>query len=288
MSAAGEVTHESDGPGVLRVFGIVLAAIALTGFFMVLRFPYDRLADVLAARLERDSGTRITLGHVSPGWVRWAPGLEATDVRVQQPDGTRLDFARVAARPALSFSWLSGAPALATEIESPLARVSGVVTLGPEAGFSGSVRDADLSQVPIEGLGARAHLEGTAEAEIDVVRTREGPQGSVRFVAREGSFAHPQLPLALPYQEIHGEVVLGGDHWAEIRELVLDSPIASGDVGGTIGRSASFSSAPLDLRLDLTVGEAIRGSLGAQGVDVGRDGRIQSHIQGTPARPVVR
>lgn len=288
MSAAGEITHERGGPGFLRITGIVLAAIALTGFFMVLRFPYDRLADVVAARVERDSGTRITLGHVSPGWVRWAPGLEATDVRVQQPDGTRVDLARVAARPALSFSWLSGSPALATEIESALASASGVVTVGTDAGFSGTVYDVDLSQVPVEGLGARAHLEGIAEAEIDVVRTQEGPQGSVRFVAREGSFAHPQLPLALPYEAIQGELVLGGDHWAELRELVLDSPIASGTVTGTIGRSASFQSAPLDLRLDLTVGDAIRGSLGNQGVDVGRDGRIQSRIMGTPARPIVR
>lgn len=288
MSAAGEIGRESGGLGALRITGLVLAAIALTGFFMVLRFPYDRLADVLAARLERDSGTRISLGHVSPGWVRWGPGLEATDVRVQQPDGTRVELARVAARPALSVSWLSGTPALAAEIEAPVANASGVVTFGETASFSGTLRDVDLAQLPLEGLGPRAHLEGTADAEVDLVTARSGPEGSVRFVAREGSFAHPNLPLALPFQEIRGDVLLGGDQWAEIRELVLDSPVASGNAKGTIGRSASFDAAPLDLRIDLTVGEAIRGSLGAQGVDVGRDGRIEVRVMGTPARPIVR
>lgn len=284
MSAA---PRESGALGPLRATGLVLAAIALTGFFMVLRFPYDRLADVVAARVERESGTRITLGHVSPGWVRWGPGLQATDVRVQQPDGTRLDLSRVAARPALSTSWLSGVPAIATEIDAPLARVSGVLTVGQRAGFSGTLRDVDLGQIPLETLGRRAHLDGAADAEVDVVNTPKGPEGSVHFVAREGSFFHPDLPIALPFQEVEGDLILGGKQWAEIRDLRLDSPIAKGSAKGTIGRAATFSSAPLDLRIDFTVGAAVRGSLGGQGVSVGRDGRVNVRVTGTPARPII-
>ena len=97
-----------------------------------------------------------------------------------------------------------------------------------------------------------------------------------------------QLPLPLPYETIEGDLGLGGDAWVRIEELALESPLASGQVTGSVGRAARFGSAPLRLQLEFTVSQAIRGSLTSQGVKVGQGGQVRLAVTGTPDRPVVR
>jgi type II secretion system protein N len=283
-----EFSAEPRGLRRRQVASLALGAFALTALLMVVRFPYDRLALAIAQRVERDTGTRITLGEVSIGLVRWGPGITARGVQIAQPDGTRLDLDRLGVRPALALAWLKGQPALATEVESARGGASGVVTFGAEPGFDGRLLDVDLEQLPQSRIGAPLQLKGHADADLDVVLREAGPDGDVEFEARDGLLTHPNLPLPIPFQKLTGEIALGGDAWAAIRKFELTSPLASGHASGSVGRSPQFASAPLRLEIDLTVSGAVQGSLRAQGIAIGNDGQIHLNVAGTPARPVVR
>jgi type II secretion system protein N len=277
----------SGGLGGLRITGLTLAAVALTAFFMVLGFPYDRLAERLAYSIEARTGSRIALGPVSLGFVRWAPGLEAEGVQIVQPDGTRIDLDHLGLRPALSRSWLRGNPALATDLRSARGDASGVATLGDARGFEGRVTTLDLELLP-QKHAAPLLVKGIADADVDVTFGPEGPEGSVVFEARDGLVTHPELPLPMPFQKLVGELELGGPEWVRIRDIALESPLAKGHARGTIGRAARFAAAPLRLEIELEVSGAIQGSLNAQGVAVGEAGQIRMDVSGTPGRPVVR
>jgi type II secretion system protein N len=271
-----------------RVAALVFAALALTAVLMVLRFPYDRVATSVAQRIEQQTGSRVTFGSFGLSLVRWGPGFAARDVQVVSADGTRLAYERVGMRPALSFAWLAGNPALATEVESASGDASGVMTLGDAPGFSGRVSDLDLEQLPQQKMGAPLQLQGRADLDVDVATGPEGPVGSVEFEARDGMLIHPDLPLPMQFTKLTGEIDLGGEHLAEIKSFELESPFAKGHARGTIGKAAAFASAPLDLQLEFTVSGAVQGSLRAQGVAVGNSGEVRVAVSGTPTQPVVR
>ncbi len=269
MTEAALETRPAPRP--LRIATIALAAIALTLAFMVLRFPYDRLGLLVAQRVEKATGARITLGPVSLALVRWAPGIAAQNVSIAQPDGTRLDLDRLALRPALALAWLSGDP-----------------RFGGTPGFSGTLTNVDLEQLPQQRIGAPLRVKGHADVDLDVVIRETGPEGDLEFEARDGLLTHPNLPLPMPFSKLNGTVDLGGSSWAEIRKLELGSPLASGHATGSIGRSPAFATAPLKLEIELTVSGPVQGSLRSQGVAIGNDGQVHVNVSGTPARPVVR
>lgn len=271
-----------------RIAALAAAAIALTALLMVLRFPYERVAGSLAQQIEQRSGSRIVFGKVGISLVRWGPGLAATGVEVVSADGSRLSLDRVGVRPALSFAWLRGDPALAIEVESARGAGSGVATFGDTPGFAGDLRDVDLEQLPQQQLGSPLRLQGRADADVDVVVRDEGPEGSVEFEARDGLLTHPELPIPMQFSKLTGEVDLGGQHWAEIKSFALESPLATGHVTGTVGKGPAFASAPLDLALEFTVSGAVQGSLRSQGVVVGNSGQVRVAVSGTPTQPVVR
>lgn len=285
MSDAAPTAEGGRSP---RISTILLAGVLLTATFMLLRFPYERLADRLAAAVEARSGARVQLGSVSLGLVRWGPGLRADGARIQLPSGSRVDLESLGVRPALSLSWLAGRPALATELVGPQGRARGVVTLGTGGGFRGRLEDVVLGQLPPELLSGPFQLDGVADIDVDLAGGEQGSEGRVVFEAREGILQHPQLPLPMPFQKLDGEIELGGDAMATIHRLGLESPLASGKAKGTIGRAARFELAPLDLDLELTVSGPIRGSLAAQGVKVGRDGELRMSVMGTPAQPILQ
>ena len=68
------VGAETSAPR-LRVLPMAFAAIGLTAILMVVRFPYDRLAQSIAQRIERETGARIALGPVSLGLAKEQPDL---------------------------------------------------------------------------------------------------------------------------------------------------------------------------------------------------------------------
>ena len=169
----------------MRIAGIALAAVVITGFFMYLRFPYDRLGDLIALRVEQQTGMRITFAEIgaSPQWL--GPGIAAEGVRLTRPDGRAYPFDRIMLRPAWATSWLWGRPAVYTKFGGPLGGGAGTLTLNPPA-FSGDLEAVDLGALLENELGPDTAVDGVVDVNIDVGFPPEGPVGPIQFVAREG------------------------------------------------------------------------------------------------------
>ena len=271
----------------LRIAALVGAAVLLTGTFAYLRFPYDRLAASISARLD-DAGIRVEIGslHASPTLA--GPGLAAEDLRVTRPDGTVLRIDSLQVRPAWSLSWLTLRPALHLRLRSPQGELEGVAVLWGPQRFSGEIREVDLNELLGADMLAGARLEGHASFDVDVALEESGPTGPVHISAKDGVLSHPQIPMAIPYQELHGDLALGGDNYLQISDFQVSSPLGTGSLRGTVGRAPDPRQAPLDLELAVQVAQAVRGSLTSQGVRVGRDGELHYKISGTAAAPIVR
>jgi type II secretion system protein N len=277
-----------SAPRPLRIAAVALAGVLLFGGFVYLGFPYDRLGPVLAERIERATGLGLDIGGVaaSPDWL--GPGIALTDVRVRLPDGRVQPVSRLHVRPAWSLSWLRARPALALEAESPSGSLQGVLTLGPEAAFAGQLRQLDLASLALEQLARGLALEGSADLELSLVFGQAGAEGPVSLVAREGSLAHPSLPLAIPYEEIQGEFVLGGETALRIEQLSIDSSLGQGAIDGSVGRGSRGNGAPLDLQVEIAAVPAVQAVLRAQGIQLAANGTTRFHLAGTTSRPIIR
>lgn len=271
-------------PRPLRVSGIVLAAVLLTSLFVYLGFPYDRLANLVAGRVEQETGLSIAFSSVeaSPGLL--GPGIAIHDLRATAPDGQTWQASRVRVRPAWSTSWLMARPAIFVDAQSPLGRLRGVTTIASEPTFDGEISGLDLGAL-LEGRLPGAKVSGSADLVGDLTFGPQGPQGPVSLEAKGGVLSHPSLPVDVPFEQIEGQIVLGGRHTAEITSLEIDSPLGTGRITGTIGRGRALQRAPLDLTLDVSAAENIRKALTAQGVRFGQDGKLKVQIKGTLARP---
>lgn len=285
--AAAEAAVAS-GPSRTRLAGIVAAGVLLTAFFMLLRFPYDQFSDVLAMRIERATGLRVGIGRLGSQLLGLAPGLRASDVRLTRADGTMFAFDRASARPAWSLSWLRGDPALFLRLHSDAGAAAGTLTLADPPRWSGHLDGFDLSLLPTAVLGPGVSLSGSADARVDVAFGEAGPEGRIDLIAQNGAIEHPALPLLLPFEQLDLELLLGGENRAEILSLQLQSPLASGSLTGSIGRSPVFENAALRLEGSFALSNEIRGPLTAQGVEVGEGGVVKFVVMGTPTRPIVR
>jgi type II secretion system protein N len=277
----------SEGPRRHQILGIAAAAVLLTGTFAYLRFPYERLATSLSSRLS-EMGLGVEIGSMSPALSLAGPGLAAQDVRIVRGDGSvwRIDSVRV--RPAWSLAWLMLRPALHLELATPQGELEGVAVLRGPQRFTGELREVDLTQLVGSEQLAGASLEGRASFDVDVALEDDGPSGPVKIHARDGVLTHPQLPMAIPYEELTGDLTFGGESLVEIASFELKSPMGTGSLKGKVGRDPDPSQAPLDLELAVQVAQGVRASLTSQGVRVGRDGQLQYKISGTAASPVVR
>jgi type II secretion system protein N len=271
-----------------RIAGIVAAGVLLTAFFMLLRFPYDQFADVVAAKIEHETGLRVSVGRIGPQLLSLAPGLRASDLRITRADGTVFAFDRASVRPAWSLAWLKGNPALFVRLHSDAGEAAGTLTLAEPARWSGRIDSFNLSELPVAALGPGVSLSGSADAHVDITLGKDGPEGRIDLVAANGAIEHPALPVVLPFEQLDLDLRLGGENRAEILSLQMRSPLASGSMTGSLGKSPAFENAALRLEGSFTPSDEIRGPLAAQGVKIGEAGAVKFVVTGTPARPIVR
>lgn len=271
----------------LRIVAIAVAAVLLTGFFIYLGFPYDRLGESLSVRVEQATGTRISLGRVDSKLFLLGPGLIATDVNVQTTSGNAWSFQSLAVRPAWSLDWLTGRPTLYLDATAPYGRFQGVAVLAEPYAFDGEALGIDIAALPIARYLPGADVTGRADVVADLSFEETGLVGPLQLTATAGSLAHPSLPLGIPYDELVGSLRFGGEQAVSISNLDIQSPLGSGSIRGTIGHAPNPSSAALDLEMDLKAGSAIQATFKSQGVDFGRDGTLAVKVTGTAARPRV-
>ena len=94
--------------------------------------------------------------------------------------------------------------------------------------------------------------------------------------------------MAIPYEKIHGEFVLGGDTAVRIKSLSIDSSLGQGAIHGSVGRATGANGAPLDLQVEITAAPAVQAVLRAQGVRLKADGSTKFRLAGTTAHPRVQ
>jgi type II secretion system protein N len=272
----------------VKTLGFPLAGVLLVTCFIYLGFPYDHLAEYIAAEMGRETGVRLAIREIEPRLQLAGPGLEATGVSARWNDGGELQLDRALLRPAWSLSWLRGSPAIHLEIAGPAGEAEGTLTLDGAGAWEGELRGADLAALPISALWPGAAIEGSMGALVDLHLREGGPVGALAFEARDGSLAAPGLGMALPYERIQGELEFGGEAFATVKLLRLEGPVLTAEVTGALGKARRFESAPLALTARLDVKPPLRSLFQSAGIRVSRDGTARIRISGTPARPVLR
>ncbi len=289
--AASVRSTGGDLPVWFRTIAVPIAGVVLVLLFMLRGFPYDAIAHRITSALEPALGARLDIAEFEPTFGLTGPAMQARGVRASFPAAKTLSLDRVLVRPAWSTVWFQGGRAFYVEIDSPNGAAMGVFESGERLSFDGSVQNLDLQQLalidrlPSEAIGG---IEGRMDATFSLQMGELGPQGPMSFELHDGSLAIPNMPIALPYQKISGEIELGGDAFLTIESLTLEGPIASGTGSGTIAQAASFDLAPLQLEFKLNVKPALASGARAAGLRVDRKGDTTVRITGTVSAPSLR
>lgn len=280
--------ERSELPRFVRLFLIPLAGVLLVLFFVYRGFPYEHLRARVESELSRATGARISVGSIEPSLALAGPGLAATGVRATSPEGEALEVERVFLRPAWSLSWLRATPAVYVDATAAFGSAAGTYTAGDPPAWSGDLRQVDLAQLPTAGRLRGSGLEGRLDATIDVRLARGGPEGSVQIESHDGSLTLPDLPLPVPYQQLSGQLLLGGDDFVRVESLEFQGELVSGTVTGRVTRGRDFWSSPMDLDVRISADPSLREPLAALGARVARNGSARLRVTGTPAQPRVR
>lgn len=289
--AVHPVRHASrvELPGWVRTRAILIAATLLTLCFVAIGFPYERLAPTVAARVSQALGAQVSIESVGPSLSLLGFGVRASGMTVAWPDGSQLKLDSVRMRPAWSFAWLRGRPAVALRLAAPLGQADGTLVLGAAPGFDGAIHGLELAKLPLQGLVPGASIDGKASGDLDITTTPGGARGSFHVDARDGSVGLPNLPFALPYTTLRAEVRLTDAALAEISSLELEGPLLSMRASGSVGRAAVLLAAPLNLTVRIQAKDASVGPLlTAAGLRLGADGSSELRITGTAGQPLLR
>jgi type II secretion system protein N len=286
---AAESTAPLGLGGPRRGLVLALAAVLLTSFFVVLGFPYDRIAPRLATALSAATGAQTSIGRMAIGPSLGGPELRLWNVSLAWPGGQQVRVDRLRVHPAWSLAWLRGHPALALAVRSPLGEVDGTLVLGREPGFRGTLHGVALGQLPLDALAPGTQLDGQADGTVDFTLAAAGPDGTARFEATKGSLSVPLLPIGIPFDKLAGDIALGGGALLQIDSLSLDGPLVSLSGSGRIGRASRIEQSPLALNARIEARDpSLRSLLQAQGVAVGATGATQIEVGGTLGRPQLR
>jgi len=272
----------------LLAIGVPLAGIFLVSLFIYLGFPYDKLADRIKAETRRTGAARIDFQDVGPSLHLAGPGIEATGVRATLSNGETFRLERAMLRPAWSLAWFRGAPAVYAEIESEAGNAAGTVILGDAGGYHGDLERVEIGKLPLAHFEQMGTLDGLLDASVDISLGEQGPEGSVTFEARDGSIGLAGFPIELPFETLSGELIFGEDAYVAVKRLVLEGPMLSAGVAGSVLQAASFSEAPLDLEIEIEAKPAISAEIRRAGIRIGRNGKAKTRITGTVAKPSVR
>lgn len=279
-------------PRPLVLMGIPLSGLLLTAFFIFLGFPYDLLAQRLTTTVESATGMQIRIGEVSPHLGFAGLGLAATDVLAAREGARTISLQEVVVRPAWSFAWFRGTPAIHVEVETEIGAADGTFTLGSAGGFSGTLSDVQLEYLPLGELATTFDLRGQLSADVDLQSTpdaeRGGLAGTVEFELSEGSFGVPGVPVGVPFDRLAGRLRFGGEAFLTFEDVNLDGPMIVASLAGTIGDAASPETQALELDVSYEVrDESLARMLPASGRP-SSDGRLHLAISGTVSNPIIR
>jgi type II secretion system protein N len=284
-------THHQAGealPRPLIAIAVPCAGVLLIAFFMIRGFPYDKLADLIANRIEHSHGIHLAVGDVGPALQLAGLALEGTQLRLTFPDRSPQQIDRALIRPAWSLSWLTGEPTFHVELESPSGSASGTLHWNGAASWVGTIRNARPDLPPIADWIPIGGFEGTLEAVLDVSMGESGPEGLVEFEIRDGSVLLPGLTAPLPFESLTGAASFGGDAYAKLISLSFEGPLASGSGSGKIGLAEPLEQAPIGFEFRIVVKDEAARAVRAGGLNLRSGGEGLAKISGTVAKPKIR
>jgi type II secretion system protein N len=265
-----------------------IAAIVLITLFVFLRFPYDAFAPPLGHRLSAATGADIRIGGIDPRITIGGPGIAARDVIVLTPQGRVINIDPLAVRPAWSTSWLSGEPSLHVDFDTEIGAANGTLLVGESMGWNGELEQLDLARLPVQ-MPSGLRLSGLADADADLVLADGEISGDLVFEARSGSLGHPSVPMEIDFEQLTGELSLGGDNLAEIASLELDGQTLSASVSGVVQHARRPGRNPLDMNVDVEIkNPGMASMMRSMGVDVDSEGRISMRLSGSLQEPIPR
>jgi len=289
LGANGSAEAPRRLPRRLVSIGLPLASLALVLLFLLIVFPYGRFREIAVARLALATGASVSMDDLDGGPSLGGPSLSAKNLLLRWPDRGELLLERVRVRPAWSFSWLRGEPALHLKMRGPAGSASGTVWQKPDLAFAGRVRGVQLSLLPLRHLADPLPILGRLDAEIDLRRDPGGLIGSTRFECQDGSIALPQLPFAIPFQRARGEVDRAESGIIEVRAFELAGPMLSLTAQGSIAPSPRLEQGALDLEGELAVPDpAMQQMVQPFGIRFDPAGTARIRVSGTLSRPVLR
>ena len=284
-------THHRAGevlPRPLIAIGVPCAGVLLIAFFLIRGFPYDKLGELIANRIERSHGIHLTVGDVGPTLQLAGLAVEGTQLRVTFPGRSPQQIDRALIRPAWSLSWLAGEPTFHLELDTPSGSADGALHWNGAASWAGTIRNARPDLPPISDWIPIGGFEGTLEAMLDISMGESGPEGLVEFEIRDGSIFLPGVSAALPFESLTGAASFGGDAYARLTSLSFEGPLASGSGSGKIGRAELLEQAPIGFELQLDIKPELARSVRGGGAKIKPDGSALVIISGTVAEPKIR
>ena len=268
-----------------------VAAAFLTLFFIVIGFPYDRLAVRLGQEAESALDLRLRIGELSPHIGLGGLGITASEVLAKSPDGPTIVIQELVMRPAWSLAWLRGQPAIYLDLTSDMGDASGIVTTANEGPWQGRLEGVRLDALPLE-IVEELGMDGSLDATFDL---RRGPpeqggqlEGRMDFELRNGSFSSEGLPLALPLERLQGHLDFGGESYVTLTDVSLEGPLLEGTLEGGVGHAQTLASQSLAIDLAFRVrDDSLAGMLGGLS-SPGADGLHRLQVTGTIAEPTIR
>jgi len=282
-------------PRTARALGIPLAAFLLTGFFIVLGFPYHHLTDRATALASRALGVEITAAEsgLSPGLD--GPGFRFDDLQVVTPTGDIYPVQSARFGPAWSLSWFTLTPTLFYEVESRFGTTEGRITLSETAAWRGSVEQADLDELRFLADMLPIRLTGRLSGRGEIVTETHGLDGPLSLLASDGVLAHEILPFEVPFEKLNAELMFGRasesdtELLVEIQDFAITGNLFHLAASGSVARADKATDGAVDLQVELSeVSPRIRRMIEPLGVRIDAQGQGRLHIRGTLGNPIFR
>jgi type II secretion system protein N len=270
---------------------IAIACGLLTAFFFAVRFPYDRFREALVAQLHAATGAEVQMGELSGGLGLGGITLVAEPVSLRWPGGPALALDRAALRPAWSYTWLLGKPALHVDLRAPAGRLAGTIWPVAPLAFEGSLHELVLEQLPPELLAAAQGfaVTGRLDADAELAAADGALGGALSLDVREGALSAPGSPISIPFERLQAELALGPGGAVRLDSASLEGPMVGGSAKGQLGLTADPTQSPIDLAVDMIVVDpSLRGMLVPLGVRIDNQGRAKIQLQGTLGSPILR
>lgn len=277
-----------SGPTFLsKTVGIPIV-VGLTLLFILLRFPWDSLANRIAWEISSATGSAVSIDQLAPAVTARGPVLRARDVVFEHPAVDRVRLHEFEIAPRWSSSWLSGEPALRIWADSPLGIIDGILRVGEISSFVGRISDVELAGLPLRLDASGVDISGRIEADADIVLDPNGTlSGRVAFLSPSIVVESNRMPMALAFTNVEGVIVILENGATRIESVVFEGETIEGNLSGEIGLVHHSVAPPIDLDAHFRIIDPLlRRLAAAAGISMSSNGDVAARIYGSLDAPL--